>query len=222
MSRWTAGLGRFDRWPGSAAGWPATARAWPASLDQPAIRIATALASLERSLGWPALQGGLHETARGMRTQPVTLEFLGEILTAAAGQDAATTLRAYQVAIPADYSIADVSSRPCPERPCQLTTIGVDRAAGASPQPLLLRVEFADGQLVEVRWDGVTARSFEFESPTAYAAAHLDPERVMLSDSNLLNNDRFATPVTNVPIAKWAARWLIWVQDAMLSYSAVL
>jgi hypothetical protein len=211
MSRWTAGLDRFDR-----------GRGLPASLDQPAIRVATALASLERSLGWPALQGGLLETARRMRTQPVTLELLGEILTAAAGQDAATTLRAYQDATPADYSITSVSSRPCAERPCQQTTINVDRTGGDSAQPLVIRVEFEDGQHVDARWDGSQPRSFEFESPSAYASAHLDPERVVLSDRNWLNNDRFATPATNVSIAKWAARWLVWVQDAMLTYSAVL
>jgi hypothetical protein len=222
MSRWTAGLGRFDRWPGSASGWPATANSWPASLDPPAVRVAAALASLERSLGWPALQGGLHETARRMRTQPVNLAALGEILTAAAGQDAATTLRAFQDQAPADYAIAEVTTGPCPERPCHLTMISVDRAGGVPPQSLVLRVEFADGQHVDARWDGSQPRSFEFESPSAYAAAHLDPERVMLSDRNWLNNDRFAIPATNVSIAKWAARWLIWVQDAMLTYSAVL
>jgi hypothetical protein len=222
MSRWTAGLGRFDRWPGSAAAWPARARVLPASLDQPAVRVATALASLERALGWPALQGGLHETARRMRTQPVTLARLGEILTDATGQDAATPLRAYQDPASVDYAIAGVSVRPCPDRPCQLTTIHVAGSGNAAPQPLALRVEFADGQRVDARWDGTQARSFEFESPAAYVSAHLDPERVMLSDRNFLNNDRFAAPVTNVSIAKWTARWLVWVQDAMLAYSAVL
>jgi hypothetical protein len=51
--------------------------------------------------------------------------------------------------------------------------------------------------------------------------AHLDPARVLLLDANYLDNRLALSPASNVPIAKWVARWVVWLQDAMLAYTAV-
>ena len=81
-----------------------------------------------------------------------------------------------------------------------------------------MRVTFADGQHVPASWNGQGHQSLIFESPAAPTEAVVDPERVLLLDANYLNNRRTTAPATDVPVAKWTARWLVWLQDAMLTY----
>jgi len=86
-----------------------------------------------------------------------------------------------------------------------------------------LRVTFADGQQITERWDGRQAsRVFEFESPSPAVEACLDPNRTLLLDENYLDNRRMATPSHNIDVAKWTARWVMWLQNAMLTYGAIL
>lgn len=49
-------------------------------------------------------------------------------------------------------------------------------------------------------------------------AARLDPDRVLLLDDNYLDNSRRTAAPSNVPVGKWAVRWLVWLQGAMLDY----
>jgi hypothetical protein len=86
-----------------------------------------------------------------------------------------------------------------------------------------LRVTFADGQQITERWDGRQAsRVFEFESPSPAVEAYLDPERKLLLDEDYLDNRRLAKPSHNIDVAKWTARWVMWLQNAMLTYAALL
>ena len=216
MTRWTSGLGRFEYLRSDARGmWPAAARRLPADLDPEAIRIALAFASLERSAGWPAVQGALFEWARQGRVLA---------LSDAIGQDVSGLFEAArdQTRI-VDYAVGTFSSAPCPTGGClitRVTTEGVGNPIAA--RDLELRVDFADGQQVEARFDGDAGlKQFEFESPAAASGVHVDPNRMVLLDANWLNNDRLATPRTNVPIRKWVARWMVWLQDASLSYASL-
>ena len=82
-----------------------------------------------------------------------------------------------------------------------------------------LRVECADGQHVTARWDGRGAsRAFEFESAAPATAVQLDPDRVLLLDRSYLDNTVVIDGVTLVPVGKWVAYWLVWLQGAMLDY----
>ena len=115
-----------------------------------------------------------------------------------------------------------VLSEACESAGCIRTTVTLDSRGGAPPLPLTLRVEFGDGQHVDASWSGQASQSFVFESASAASAVHLDPARIFLLDDNWLNNDWLSVPSTNVPLRKWTARWMVWLQDAMLAYSAGL
>ncbi|MEO8678743.1 MAG: hypothetical protein ABI665_06840, partial [Vicinamibacterales bacterium] len=83
-----------------------------------------------------------------------------------------------------------------------------------------LEVEFSNHQRVSERWDGRDAsRTLEFVSSTPAVAARLDS--ALLLDTNRLDDARVTPAPSNVPIAKWMARWLVWVQDAMLDYGVL-
>lgn len=232
--RWTLGLGRGEL----AARVPAAA-VRPADLDASAIRMAQTFGTLERYLGWPALQGALHAlTARAASTK-LTRQDAVDVLGVAAGQDLAWLFEAaFDTNRSFDYAVESIAAttagRPCGFEPCFLSRVVVVRrgdgvfsgpsrpAAGPyeSGDAMELRVEFGDGQAALARWDGRGAsRTFEFLAAAPVAIARLDPDRVLLLDRDNLDNSRSAVPRPPPAMGKWIARWLIWLQDAMLAYT---
>lgn len=225
-SRWTSGLDRFDYLRGEARrGWPRPARRLPTRLSLDTIRIAHAFASLERSHGWPALQGALFEWVHRARLSgglPSGKVF--DVISRALGQDISGLFEvARDEKRTVDYAAGALSSASCPTGKCVITKVTTARVGNAAvPREVELRAEFADGQQVDARWDGrAESKEFEFESPVPPVGVHLDPNRIVLLDTNWLNNDRLVTSRTNVPIRKWVARWLVWLQDASLSYASL-
>ena len=219
LSRQTRVLGRFDDHPR----WPDTTPQLPASVDRGVLGAAMALASLERLAGWPSLQGALFEARRQSASRALSLDELGQILADAMGiEKAGAILKWYQRDEPVDYAVGSVLTEACERAGCVRTTVTLDGRGGAPPLPLILQAEFSDGQQVDASWDGHASQSFTFESASAVSAVHLDPARIILRDDNWLNNDRLSVPSTNVSLSKWTARWMVWLQDAMLAYSAGL
>lgn len=212
LSRWTAGLGR-EEWVRGVERWPASGRRLPESVDAQAIGVAIALASFEHAAGWPALQAALYGAAQA----PSSTTDLARAVNDAAGVTILTG-----AAAAGDVAIAAVSEAPCGDRPCRILRVTVVRDETLLGATVPLRVQFTDGQVIDARLGAnERLREFVFESGTRYAAVYLDPDRVVLADVNRLNNVRLAAPASNVPVAKWTARWLAWLEDAMLSYSAL-
>ena len=226
MSRWTSGLGRFEyKRSDTPRVWPMPARRLPIGVNRDAIRIAPVFASLERSAGWPAVQGALFEWVHRARLSGgLSSAEVFEVIGRALGQDVSELFKAARDGNRTiDYAVGALSSAPCPSGGCVITKLTAQRVGNATvPRDLDVTVEFADGQQVEAKWDGdADSKQFEFESPARASGAHLDPSRAMLLDTNWLNNDRLVNSRTNVPIRKWVARWAVWLQDASLSYASL-
>ena len=202
----------------------------------PIGREAAVFGTLERWLGEPVLQGAMFAAAR-LPAERLTATSLKQTISAAAGQDLTWWLDAVSdPAITFDYAVTALATapavEPCPA-PCFDTSVtvarrGPGRFSGRTAPPVgafesgdavRLRVTFAGGEQAWARWDGRDdSRTFRFQGPAPATSAHLDPERVLLLDTNPLNN-LIATPSpTNVPVAKWMARWMVWLQNAVLTY----
>lgn len=226
---------RLTRWRGGLGGNQGVRRP-PGELDAAATRIATAFAALERYLGWPVLQGGLRELAKD-RTTPLTAERVTQTISAAAGQDLTWFFRiAFDPAQRVEYALTHFSSEPgdsCAAGPCHRTRVTVARLGSAAfpgtsrerqgeyeaGDGVQVQVTFADGAQVIATWDGrEPQRVFEFESAAPATVARLDPAGTLLLDSNLLDHAMRRQPVNNVPMAKWMARWSLWLQHALLGY----
>jgi hypothetical protein len=86
-----------------------------------------------------------------------------------------------------------------------------------------VRVTFADGQRVVEHWDGKDRwRVYTYERPQRAVSAEADPERVLLLDVNRTNNSRTLEPLdASGPRAstKWSLKWMVWLQDQLLSWS---
>ena len=101
LSRSTKVLGRFDELQ-----WPDTYPGLPSSVDRTVLRGSMALASLERLVGWPSLQGALFEARRQSASRALSLDELGQILSDAMGiETAAEILKWHQRDEPVDYVI---------------------------------------------------------------------------------------------------------------------
>ena len=223
LSRWTAGL-----------------RDEVGGQDPQAARVALAFGTLERWLGWPIVQGGLRAVAEQSRRGPMTTAAAIDTFSAAIGQDLSWLFdQALDPSASFDYAIESVAVAP-PSASCQAcyrTDVMVGRrgtaqftgtarqAEGGYPagDAIEIRVRFSDGQMASARWDGRAERhNVAFESAAPPEEVWLDPDRVLLLDEDPLNSSRMLPPRTNVPIVKWAARWLVWLQDAAVTYTALL
>lgn len=185
-------------------------------------RHADVFAALERWLGEPVLQGGMAAVAQLPRNS-LTGTAVINTLSAAAGQDLNWLFTAgADPFLAIDYAVTDLSSSPgsCAV-PCVDTSVTVARLGqGALARDALpLRVSFANGDTAWAHWDGRDdSRRFRFQGPAAATAAHLDPDRVIVLDQNLLNNAVVQPTPTNVPVRKWMARWIVWLQNTILTY----
>ena len=236
-SRWSAGLGR-DLLLHPAAGTMPRPAATP--LGVPAARLALAFGTLERWLGWPVLQGGLRALSEESQRRGLDEREVVGVLSAAIGQDlswlfsqALDPAATFDVAV-AGVSIAAVEN--CAPPSCYRTEVALERRGRARFGPdrgigdafsassgLEVRLRFADGQSASARWDGREERSrVVFESAAPVDRVWLDPDRVLLLDRDPLDQDWSPSPSTNVPVTKWLGRWLVWLQDAALTYMALL
>jgi hypothetical protein len=195
------------------------------SLDrEPMFRAAHAFGSLERLAGQPRTMGALRAIInRHPRSDAEVIGGLGEAL----GEDINWLFEG--VVDPSremNYAVAAVRVEPCDPSPCQRVSVDVTHEGGGSfggRDALEVRVDFADGQSAASRWDGrEPARTFSFEGPVRPIRVRLDPDSAMLLDTNLLDQTRELDAVTNAPIGKWTARWFVWLQDAMLAFTAFI
>jgi hypothetical protein len=82
---------------------------------------------------------------------------------------------------------------------------------------------FADGDSIRDSWDGRSReKRFEYLGPAPAVTAQLDPERVLLLDLNQTNNGRTLAPASGTAGTRWAGRWLLWMEDALLTYASLL
>ena len=98
------------------------------------------------------------------------------------------------------------------------TTVVV-RREGEGLFPVNVVVRFADGSEARERWDGTDRwKAFRFERPVRAVSAEVDPERILLLDVNVTNNSRALEPQAAPAATKWSLRWLVWLQDTLLTY----
>jgi hypothetical protein len=213
----------------------------PREIDTSALRSASAFASLERILGWPVLQGALLELAKH-RDTPLSSDLVNEVVSAAAGRDLSWFFSfAFNPTLRVEYALRDFVTESvkegCLSSPCYRTRVTAERLGdvaftGSSHEPqgefdagelIRLEVRFPDGQRGTASWDGRDRqRVFQFESTTPAAEARLDPMGTLVLDSNSLDHSLRREPASNVPLAKWLARWTIWLQHVLLGYAMLI
>ena len=201
---------------------------------------AAAITTLERYLGWPALQRGLSAAARRYTGKTMTATMFFETLDAATDRDLSWFVdEAFGRAATYDYAVADLASvvdetGACGTGPCYRTTVVLKRLgdavfSGTSLAPVgpfeagravEIEVRFADGQRSEDHWDGRAAeKTLVYHGPAPATWARIDPARTLLLDANRLNNSRTLLSASSAATLPWSVRWTTWLQDLLLSSS---
>ena len=183
-------------------------------------RYAAVFAALERWVGTPTLQGAMFQVAQ-LPDDQLTEQTIIKTISNAAGQDLAWVFDAAQSDV--SYAVTDLTPTSA-----TVTRKGRGLFTGRSAprvgefdsgDAVRLKVVFEDGSSAWASWDGRDqSRTFQFQGPSSVKAAYLDPDRVVTFDSNRLDNAIVPASSTNVPVRKWVARWMVWLQHTMLSY----
>lgn len=197
----------------------------------PAIaRAADAVATLENVVGWPALAAALRALAatRG----PIDLPGVQASLAASLGVPVGWFFAALAPDFHVNYSLGAVASEAatCGLEPCVRTTIDVVRdgavlfpnQALAGTSQIELRLDFDHDQAATFWWSGRQSERLTIESATAPVAVRLDPNRVIVVDSDRLDQEWHAAPRPAPRPTKALAAWLVWLQDAVMTYTTLL
>jgi hypothetical protein len=196
----------------------------------PARRTADALRTLERLIGWPAMQQALFELRARAAGGPMPPEMLGAVLAEQRGVPMQWFVRdLVRGGNTIDYAVAGVQSDGVDGTTRTTVTVhrrggvfaGSDAPGQAGSVPLLIR--FEDGSEVRSFVDGRAERSAAaFDSSSPARSATIDPDLVMLIDADRSNNARFPHGAPRDPIGlRLVLNWVIWLQHAMLTYTAI-
>jgi hypothetical protein len=214
-------------------------RYWPATSGATTYnKAALWLNTLERMLGWETLQRILSTYfTRYQFRHPGPREFF-DVATEVSGRDLSWFFdRVYRSSAAFDYGIDLFTSERGVVRGFMdaggRRSFAESAAAGAGFHtmvvarryeegvfPVDVRVVFENGEEVRWRWEGTERwKLFEVHKPVRAAYAQVDPERVLLLDTNYTNNSaKLETGAATRAALKWSLTWLVWMQDQLLTY----
>jgi hypothetical protein len=205
-------------------------------------KTATWLHTLERLIGWPALQRGMSMFfTRHVFTHPTPEDFF-KALNEGAGQDLTWYFdEVYRGSNVVDYGIQRFSSEAAAssgwidrdgkrvyvdsrkDAPARYVTELVVRRYGEAIMPVDILVSFADGQQAREHWDGRDRwKQYRWERPVRAATAQVDPDRILLLDVNYTNNTWTLEPQAERAARRWTAAWFVWLQDALLTWATLV
>jgi hypothetical protein len=202
-----------------------------------AARTVLAFNTLERWLSTPVLDGAIAEFARVSRRDRPTLASFMHTLSAASGQDLSWLMaQVFGGTAAFDYAVTALSSTASDgggfETRVTVARLGAGFFTGAaaprvgpfeSGRGLAVSVEFVDGERMVEHWDGREAtKAFVYRSRARAVSATIDPERTLVLDVNRTNNSRTLEPKSGIAATRWAGRWMLWLEDALLTYTILL
>jgi Peptidase family M1 domain len=179
------------------------------------------LNTMERWLGWPAVQRTLSTFfTRWQFKHPKPQDFF-DIASETAGRDLTPFFdQVYRSSDAFDYGIQELRSDR--ENGRYRTTLVV-RRYGEAVFPVDVRVTFDNGEQVTEHWDGRDRwRQYVYDRDAKARSAEADPERVLLLDVNVTNNSRTLQPKGLRAATKWSLKWMVWLQDCLLSWSVFI
>ena len=179
------------------------------------------LNTMERWLGWPVLQRILaaHFEA-GRFKHPGPGDFFA-VVNGVTGRDLGWFFdQVHRSSNRFDYGVQDLTSARDGD---QYRTNVIVRRYGEALFPVDLLVTFANGERITEHWNGTDRwKLYTYDRPASAVSAQVDPNRVLLLDVNYTNNSKTLEPRTQPAATKWALTWMIWLQDCLLSWAALV
>jgi hypothetical protein len=178
------------------------------------------LNTMERWLGWPALQKILStHFERWQFKHPKPQNFF-DVVNEVAGRDLSWFFdQVYRSSNVFDYGVQDLRSSRDGDR--YHTTLVV-RRHGEAIFPVDVVTTFRNGERATEHWDGVDRwKLYVYDRPVQALSAQVDPDRVLLVDVDYTNNSATLEPRSGAAARKGALTWMVWLQDCLLSWAAL-
>ena len=171
------------------------------------------LNTLERWIGWAALQRGMSAFFDRWRFKhPQPADFFASV-SETAGRDLGPFVdQTYRSSDEFDYGVQSIAD----------STVVV-RRYGEAIFPVDVVTTFEDGERITEHWDGRDRwKAYRYERPARIRSAQVDPDRVLLLDVNYTNNSKTTRPVGARAARNWSQAWMVWLQDCLLSWVALV
>jgi hypothetical protein len=191
---------------------PATATA--ITYDKTALWLHT----LERHLGWPTLQRIMATYFERWKFRHPKPEHFFAIASEISGRDLTWFFdQVHRSSTTFDYAVQELISERVDDR--YRTTVVAQRL-GEATFPVDIVTTFENGEEAVEQWDGLERRAtYVYERSSRALSVQVDPRRVLLLDVNYTNNSRTLRPRGTEASAKWTLKWIVWLQDVMLTYA---
>ena len=182
--------------------------------DKPAVWLNT----LERWLGWTALQGAMHAAFTEASFRHPHPDVVLHAVQRSAGQDLTRFFdQTYRGSAVFDYSIEKLASESAGSG--QFASRVLVRRLGDGTFPVDVLVTFDSGEQTTEHWNGEDRwREFAYTRASRVRSAIVDPNRQLLLDVNFTNNSRTRQPRAEAAAHKWTLKWVVWLQDALLTW----
>jgi hypothetical protein len=179
------------------------------------------LNTMERWLGWPTLQRIMSTFFNAWAFKHPKPDDFFRTASGIAGSDLTWFFdQAHRSSNVFDYGIQDLKSERDGDR---FRTTVVVRRYGEAVFPVDVLVTFENGDRVTERWDGRERWTmYVYERPSQVLHAQVDPNRVLLLDVSPTNNSRALRPQGRRAATKWSAKWLVWLEDCLLSWASLV
>lgn len=177
------------------------------------------LHTLERALGWPTIQRILSTYFERWQFRHPKLADFFQIANEESGRDLGPFFdQVYRGSSTFDYGVQNVKSVAAGKD--NLRTDVVVRRYGDGIFPVTVLVNFSDGAQTRVSWDGGDRwKLISVDHATAAVSAQVDPDQILLLDTNFTNNSYTAEPQGPRAATKWATTWMVWLQDQLLTWT---
>jgi hypothetical protein len=213
-----------------------TARLWPGTHQNMSYhKAALMLHTLERMYTWEVMQRVLSIYFTRWKFKHPRPEDFFTVLNEVTGKDHEWFQeQVYRSSNTFDYAVDRLSSEPIGARGLmespdglkfqetkvdgQFRTTVVVRRLAAGQFPVDVLVTFENGEQARETWDGRGRWGvFTFDRSVKAVSAQIDPERHLLLDTNFTNNSYTVTPAGPAAAAKWSLRWMVWLQDLLMT-----
>jgi Peptidase family M1 domain len=196
--------------------WPRTAG--PITYSKPALWLHT----LERALGWPVVQQILSTFFDRWKFKHPKPGDLFQVASEVSGRDLMPFFdQVYRGSAVFDYGVDSVTSAETADE--TYVNDVVVRRHGDGIFPMTILATLANGEQRRFAWDG-TGRwhRITFEHASRVLSAQVDPDQILVLDTNFTNNSFTTEPAGGRAATRWSVIWLVWLQDQLLTWSFLI
>jgi hypothetical protein len=200
------------------------------SQDAAVSRGVGALQTIERYVGWPTLLNALVLMRKADRHDSTTL---GAALSEVRGTNLQSLVaECWRADATFDYAIENLTSAAAAGGLVESTVtiarrgngrFAADLSSDDSEAAMPIEVRFADGTVVRDFFDGAApSATLLYSAKSAAVSATVDPDEMLLLDVDRANNTIVRDAPSSPLGVRLALNWMAWLQNAMLSYTALL